>query len=108
MTSALAAGLALIAATTCAAVLLTAPAASVPSVTLIARPETSTASGAFAPEPATSCAVRPLPPSWPQAFEVSTTALGASAATRLPVWLVNGTSAVAVPAQPPRTVCALR
>jgi hypothetical protein len=74
-TSAEAASEALIAATTCAAVLVIAPLSSVAACTLITLPATETASGLEAPL-LTIAAVRLLPPSWPQAFEVSTTARG--------------------------------
>ncbi len=69
---------ALIASTTWLAVLVTAPAASVAAWTVIALPLTETVSGTFAPS-LTICAVRLLPPSWPHALEVRTTARAWSA-----------------------------
>ena len=71
----LAAGLALIAATTCAAVLVGAPAASVAEETTRSLPATLTVSGEFGAPGLRNSAVMSLPPSWPQAREVSTTAL---------------------------------
>ena len=73
LTSALAAGSALIAAITCAAVLARLPAAFVPSVTRMSLPTTETASGAFAAPGSRSSTVTSLPPSWPHALEVRTT-----------------------------------
>ena len=64
-----------IAAATCAAVLASAPAAFLASSTRIAlRSSTSTASGRSAPGRLTNSTVMPLPPSWPQAAELTTTA----------------------------------
>ena len=91
VTSAAASAEALIASTTCAAVLVAV------TSTVIALPATATLSAA----PARSWAVMSLPPSWPQAFEVSTTAWSASAVERLPVAPAYGVAR-------PTTVCALR
>ena len=60
--------LALIAATTCAAVLVIAPVASVARLTVMALPVTVTASGALFAPGFTSWAVRLLPPRWPHAL----------------------------------------
>src|SRR6478736_2632566 len=64
-------GWALIAATTCAAVLVTAPEASVAGLMLILLPARATLSAwLFAPAAgATIWAARLLPPRWPKAFE---------------------------------------
>src|SRR3954454_16523289 len=77
-------GWALIAATTCAAVLVTAPEASVAGLMLILLPARATLSAwLFAPAAgATICAARLLPPRWPKVFEVSTPA--PAAAGRVP------------------------
>jgi predicted naringenin-chalcone synthase len=99
VTSALAASEALIASTTCAAVLVIAPASSVAACTVIVVPATVTVSGLLAPS-LTISALRLLPPSWPQAREVRTTALGWSAAAT--------DVAPAYGAAIPRIVCALR
>ena len=63
------------AAATCAAVLAGAPEASFARRTRIALPATSTPSGRFAPGRSTNSTVMSLPPSWPQAAELTTTAL---------------------------------
>ncbi len=100
VTSALASVEALIAATTWAAVLVTTPAASVAAWTVIAFPLTVTLSALLAPS-LTICAVRLLPPSWPQASAVRTTALACSAAAGALVEPVYGVVM-------PMTVCDLR
>ena len=74
MTSAEAAGLALIAATTCPAVELSAPELSVPRETEISLSVTATLSGWFAAPGLRNSAWTWLPPSWPQSLVVSTTA----------------------------------
>src|SRR5690349_16703311 len=99
VTSALAASEALIASTTCAAVLVIAPASSVAAWTVIVLLATVTLSDLLAPS-LTISALRLLPPSWPQANEVSTTAFGWSA--------VATDVAPAYGAAMPRMVCALR
>ena len=86
VTSADAAGEALIASTTCAAVLVIAVSLR-PRSTVIALPATVTPSAPAAPG-SLSWTVMSLPPSWPQAFEVMTTACGACAAAIEPVALV--------------------
>jgi hypothetical protein len=100
---------ALIASTTCLAVLVTAPPASVASVTVIALPSTATLSGVEAPG-LTSSAVTSLPPSWPQATDVSTTACAWLAASRPPMmfcWMVDVVEPVYGVAVP-TIACALR
>src|SRR4051795_3277520 len=79
VTSALAASEALIASTTWAAVLVIAPVSSVAAWTVIVLLATVTLRLLPAPS-LTISALRLLPPSWPQPSEVSTTALGWSAA----------------------------
>src|SRR4051794_19576049 len=74
LTRAEASGEALIALTICAAVLAILPVASVARLTVIALPDTAMASGAFGAPGSLNCAVMLLPPSCPQALEVSTTA----------------------------------
>ena len=64
----------MMAAMTCAAVEVISPPGPVARRTVIALPATSTRSGEFVDIGFTSCAVIWLPPSWPQAFEVSTIA----------------------------------
>jgi hypothetical protein len=71
-TSALAAGSALIAETTWAAVLVRAPEASVARVTRMSFPVTLTLNGEFA-TPSRNSAVTSFPPSWPHARVVRTT-----------------------------------
>ena len=63
-----------IAAATCAAVLESAPVAFVPSRTRTALPVTWTVSGRLLPVWATNSTVTSLPPSWPQAAVLTTTA----------------------------------
>src|SRR6185295_18733612 len=69
-----ASGLALIAATTWAAVELRAPAASVPRKTSTSLPLTATLSGWLLPVWLRNSDMTWLPPSWPQSLAVSTTA----------------------------------
>ena len=85
VTSADAAGLALIASMTCVAVLVIAPAAPVARLTVIALPATLTLSGALFAAGSLSWAVMALPPSWPHAFEVRTIARSALAVERAAV-----------------------
>ena len=68
------AGLALIAFTTCWPVLVSAPVASVASATSTWLPVRVTVSGAFGTPGLRNSALMPLPPSWPHAREVRTTA----------------------------------
>ena len=75
LTRALDAGEALIASITCAAVLARSPSASVPSVTRMFVPRTATLRGEFAAAGSRISTVMSLPPSWPHALEVMTTAL---------------------------------
>ena len=75
LTSALAAGLAAIASMTCCAVLDRSPSASVASVTRTSLPIAETISGELAAAGSRSSAVTLLPPWWPHAREVRTTAL---------------------------------
>ena len=71
----LATAFALIASTTCAAVLESCPVAFVPRSTSRSLPTMLTVSGAFGTAGWRNSAVMSLPPSWPHAREVSTTAL---------------------------------
>ena len=73
-TSWLAAGCALIASTTWAPVLERAPDASVPRFTTMSLSVTATLSGELAALGFRNSALMSLPPSWPHAREVSTTA----------------------------------
>ena len=72
VSSAAASGLALIAATTWAAVELRAPAASVARKTSTSLPLTATLSGWLLPVWLRNSAMTWLPPSWPQSLAVST------------------------------------
>src|SRR5829696_2109713 len=71
-------GWALIAATTCAAVLVIAPFASVAGLMVTLAPLSATLSAWLAAPVAgaTICAARLFPPRWPKLLEVSTTVLG--------------------------------
>src|SRR5690348_2467349 len=71
--SALAAGLALIACTTCAAVLESAPVAFVARLTTMSLPVTLTDKGELGAPGLRNSAVMSLPPSWPHARDVRTT-----------------------------------
>src|SRR3954465_3078815 len=84
VTSAAAAGDALMASTTCAAVLVTALFAPVARLTVIALPVTETLSGADPVAGFTSATAKSLPPCWPHACVVSTTAWACIAAFRPP------------------------
>ena len=99
--SAVASGSALMAATTCAAVLVTAPVSLVARLTVIALPETVTPSGRLLAPGLRSSTVTSLPPSWPHAPEVSTTA-----------WLAAAVASAEVPPAygvvVPTIACALR
>ena len=85
VTSAEADTLALIAATTCAAVLASAPLPLVARPTETRFPMTETESGAFGAPGSSRRAETVLPPSSPSAFEVRITARPPSAVVRLPV-----------------------
>ena len=86
VTSAEAAGLALIAATTCAAVLASAPVAFVARLTTMSLPVTTTLSGASAAPGLRSSIDRLLPPSWPQAVDVTFIAEATPGPVRVPTW----------------------
>ena len=103
---AFASGLALIAATTCAAVLVSAPVPSVASRTSRSLPVTCTDSGASSWPGWMNSAVMSLPPSWPHARDVSTTARDCSSRPG-PGGLVLG---IALPGSrvPLIVACALR
>ena len=90
LTSAAAAGLALIAATTCAAVLVSAPVSLVARLTTMSLPVTATLSGALATPGFLNSAVTSSPPVWPHSNAVSTTAEAAEAAALPEVgWTMN-------------------
>ena len=74
VTSAAAAGLALIAATTCAAVLVSAPVSLVARLTTMSLPVTATLSGELFAPGFLNSAVTSSPPRWPHSLAVSTTA----------------------------------
>ena len=80
LTSADAAGLALIAATTCAAVLVSAPVSLVARLTTMSLPVTATLSGALLAPGFLNSAVTSSPPRWPHSLVVSTTAAAAETA----------------------------
>jgi hypothetical protein len=106
VTSRLACALPLIACTTCAAVLVSWPASFVASPTVMSFPSTVTVSGALGTPGLRNSARIWLPPSWPQAREVSTTAwLRARMAAGLVVELDSATPEGVVPAI---RACALR
>ena len=78
------AALALIALTTCCPVLVSAPVASVASDTSMWLPVRVTLSGAFGAPGLRNSALMSLPPSWPHAREVRTTAPACSAVVGVP------------------------